>query len=90
MAAAGHPVLLPREIRMGPRCGRPEGGNGDGTMPMQNSRSFRVAIEGQIRKLVGVFSETIDRERSWTGNFEACNEDRRKLRTVPPPRLDVR
>lgn len=35
--AAGHPVFLPGEICMGPRCGRSEGGNDDGTMPMQKS-----------------------------------------------------
>lgn len=41
--AAGHPVFLPREICMGPQCGRPEGVSDDGTMPMQKSDLSIVA-----------------------------------------------
>jgi hypothetical protein len=41
--AAGHPVFLPREICMGPRCGRPEGGSDDWTIPMQKS-DFSIRI----------------------------------------------
>jgi hypothetical protein len=54
--AAGHPVFLPREVWVGPRgrhplrlravvppSGRPEGGNDDGTTPMQKSDLFVVA-----------------------------------------------
>jgi hypothetical protein len=43
--AAGHPVFLPREICVGPPSGRPEGGNDDGTTPMQKSDSFIVATK---------------------------------------------
>ncbi len=43
--AAGYPVFLPGEICMGPRCGRPEGGNDDGTMPMQKSDLSIVAMK---------------------------------------------
>lgn len=42
--AAGHPVFLPGEICMGPRCGSPEGGNDDGTTPMQKSDLSIVAL----------------------------------------------
>jgi hypothetical protein len=38
-------VFLPGEICMGPRCGRPEGGNDDGTMPMQKSDFSIVAMK---------------------------------------------
>jgi hypothetical protein len=42
--AAGHPVFLPREVCMGPPCGgRPEGGDDDGTTPMQKSDLSVVA-----------------------------------------------
>jgi hypothetical protein len=37
-------VFLPREVCEGPLpCGRPEGGNDDGTMPLQKSDLFVVA-----------------------------------------------
>jgi hypothetical protein len=43
-AAAGHPVFLPREVCPWVRAsGSPEGGNDDGTRPMQKSDLLIVA-----------------------------------------------
>lgn len=41
--AAGHPEFLSWEVCMGPRSGRPEGGNDDQPTPMQKSDLFVVA-----------------------------------------------
>ena len=41
---AGHSVFLLREIHVGPRSGRPEGGNDNRTTPTGKSDLFIVAV----------------------------------------------